>query len=205
MITFTNLTGFASIVILVATLAMLMFRLLRIPQPYLTLLTFAVAIIVCVPIPFGGLPPAAYLRGIMGDLSITSQLLLILTLLQYLTKWQPFQHQRKTLFWAIIVLPALVLYPLVLGIGYVDPYRLGFGNAWFLASLFIITLAAYWKRFYLIVLCIALAVFAWSVGWNEANNLWNYLLDPFVAIYAIGALLCGGASALVKLRRGHLQ
>ncbi|MEO6908756.1 MAG: hypothetical protein ABI210_12795 [Abditibacteriaceae bacterium] len=201
MITFTNLTGLASIVVLIATAAMLVFRWLRIPQPYLAILTFCVAVIVCIPIPIGGLPPAAYLRGVMGDLSITSQVLLIVTLLKYLTDWQPFHHQHKIPLWGIIVLGALALYPLALGIGYVDPYRLGFGDVWFLAALFIIALAAYLKRYYLIALCIALAVLAWSVGWNEANNLWNYLLDPFVAVYAAGALFCGGARALVNLRR----
>lgn len=205
MITFTNLTGLASIAILIATMAMLVFRLFRIPQPYLSILTFVVALIVCIPIPFGGLPPAAFVRGIVGDLSITSQVLLALTLLKFLAGWQPFQKREKMFLWGIIVLAALALYPLALGIGYVDPYRLGFGNMWFFGALFIIAVAAYWKRLYVITLCIALAVLAWSVGWNEATNLWNYLLDPFVAIYAIGALICGGVGALMRLRRDCLQ
>jgi hypothetical protein len=200
MITFTNLTGLASIVTMIATMAMLLFRLLRIPQPYLSILTFVVAFIVCIPIPFGGLPPAAYVRGIVGDLSITSQVLLTLTLLKFLVGWQPFQNRERTFLWSIILLAALALYPLALGIGYVDPYRLGFGNVWFLAALFFITLAAYLKRYYLIALCIALAVLAWSVGWNEANNLWDYLLDPFVAIYAVGALVKFGFCSLLQLR-----
>jgi hypothetical protein len=205
MITFTNLTGLASIVILIATTAMLLFWLMRIPQPYLTLLTFVVAVIVCIPIPLGGLPPAAYLRGIMGDLSITSQVLLALTLLKFLAGWQPFQKRERTFLGSIIVLGALVLYPLALGIGYTDPYRLGFGNVWFLAALFFIAFIAYLKQLPLIALCIALAVLAWSVGWNEANNLWNYLLDPFVAVYAVGALINGGLRQIRKTKRSCLQ
>ena len=34
-------------------------------------------------------------------------------------------------------------------------------------------------------LCIALAVAAWSAGWYESPNLWDYLLDPWLAIYAM--------------------
>jgi hypothetical protein len=34
-------------------------------------------------------------------------------------------------------------------------------------------------------LCIALAVVAWSAGWYESPNIWDYLLDPWLAIYAI--------------------
>ena len=32
---------------------------------------------------------------------------------------------------------------------------------------------------------ISLAVIAWSIHWHESNNLWDYLLDPFLAIWAI--------------------
>ncbi|MEO6907776.1 MAG: hypothetical protein ABI210_07790 [Abditibacteriaceae bacterium] len=205
MITLPNLTGLGSIAILIATAAMLLFRLMRIQQPYLALLTLAVAVIVCIPVPFGGLPPAAYLRGMIGDLSITSVVLLTLTLLKYLTSWQPFRDKERVFFWSVVVMAALVLYPLALGIGYIDPYRLGFGNIWFLGALFVITLAAYLKRFYVVVLCIALAIFAWSVGWNESTNLWNYLLDPFVGIYAIGALIHNGVNSLAKLQRGKVR
>ena len=139
-------------------------------------------------------------RGIVGDLSITSVLLLMLVLSKYLVGWQPFQNRERTFLWSIILLAALALYPLALGIGYVDPYRLGFGNVWFLAALFFIAFTAYLKELPLIALCITLAVLAWSVGWNEANNLWNYLLDPFVAIYAVGALVSFGFSSLLQLR-----
>jgi hypothetical protein len=36
-----------------------------------------------------------------------------------------------------------------------------------------------------LALCIALAVAAWSAGWYESPNLWDYLLDPWLAVYAI--------------------
>ena len=205
MIAFTNLTGLATIVILIATLAVMLFRLVRIPQRYCVWLTLVIIVIVCFPIPSSGLPLAAYLRGLIGDLSITSTILLVLTLTKHLTGWQPFEDTQKTVLAGLIILAAAALYPLALGNGYVDPYRLGFGNLWFLGAISLVLLAAYLKKYYLVVLCIALAIFAWSVGWNEATNLWNYLIDPFLAIYAIGVLICRAVSVLLMSRRGHVR
>ena len=34
-----------------------------------------------------------------------------------------------------------------------------------------------------------LAVLAWAAGWYESGNLWDYLIDPMVAGYAVFALL----------------
>ena len=34
-------------------------------------------------------------------------------------------------------------------------------------------------------LIVSLAVIAWSIHWHESTNLWDYLLDPFLAVWAI--------------------
>ena len=36
---------------------------------------------------------------------------------------------------------------------------------------------------------IAIAIIAWSVHWHESANLWDYVLDPFLAIWAIVTLI----------------
>jgi hypothetical protein len=46
-------------------------------------------------------------------------------------------------------------------------------------------LAAWIWNYYLVALCIAFAILAWTVGWYESSNLWDYLLDPWIAIYAL--------------------
>lgn len=187
MISFTNLTGLAGSVLCIAAFAVLLLGTLHLSKPWLLGLVLAVAIAVC--IPFGGLPLAAYLRAVVGDLSITAMVLLTLFLLKYFCSCEPFGHQDKVRLQGLIVLGALALYPLALGIGYFDPYRLGFGNLWLVAMLLVITLIACAQRHFLVALCISLAVLGWSIGWYESSNLWNYLLDPVVAIYAIGALI----------------
>lgn len=194
MTAFTNLTGLAGIVLVIAAFAMTVFRAMRLPQRWRVGLTLAVAI--AVSIPFGALPAAAYLRGIIGDLSITSIILLAVPLCRHFFDRRLFNEHKKWLLQSVIVITAVIFYPLALGTGYFDPYRSGFGNIWLLGALFLLTIAAYFQRYFLLAFCIALAVLAWSVGWYESTNLWNYLLDPFVAMYAIGALMWRGGRIL---------
>lgn len=139
-------------------------------------------------LPFDGLSVAAYLRGLSGDLSMASLLLLTLALRQRMSfNTDEWDGRREML--VLIVLAALVLYPLALGIGMFDSYRPGFGNVWFIAALLSLVLIAWLRKQYLIALWVSAAVLAWSVGWYESSNLWDYLLDPWVAIYAIAVLL----------------
>ncbi|MEO8342610.1 MAG: hypothetical protein ABI536_02225, partial [Gallionella sp.] len=90
-----------------------------------------------------------------------------------------------------------------LGVGAYDPYRLGYSNAQFVAALLVLALAAWFWKFILVSLCIALATLAWTVGWYESDNLWDYLLDPFVSIYALTTITICGVKALLKLQRGR--
>lgn len=145
--------------------------------------------------PFDGLSVAGYLRGFFGDLSIASLLLLALALQRRVSGGNDEAAGRLGLL-ALIALAALALYPFALGIGLFDPYRLGFGHLGFLAGLFVIALLAWARQQALIGLYLALAVLAWAIGWGESSNLWDYLLDPWVAIYALGVLLKRGVVVL---------
>ena len=100
----------------------------------------------------------------------------------------------------MIAVAALGLYPMALGIGYSDPYRLGYGNPWFMGGLLLLSLACF-RRLKVAALAIALAVLAWGVGWYESNNLWDYLLDPFLSIYAIVALFKRGLQLLPRSQK----
>jgi len=143
------------------------------------------AILVAAPI--GPLSLAAYARGWFGDLSITTNVLLVLGLFPHLSGRRPVDPRQEIAINRLIAVTALVFYPLALGFGPFDPYRLGYGSPWFLTGLFMVALGAWAGRFHLVSICIALAVMAHAMGWNESTNLWDYLLDPLVSIYAIFA------------------
>ena len=187
MIPFTDMTGLASSAVAMVAVAVMLPGIPRIQKPYRIWLACTVAIVAL--IPFGGLPLAAYVRGVIGDLSVTSLALLVLAILNRLTGCRPFDTPARFVLLLLIALAAFGLYPLALGIGYFDPYRLGYGNPLFMGVLLVIALAACFRRLPAIALTIALAVFAWSIGWYESTNLWDYLLDPLLAIYAVSALM----------------
>lgn len=181
----TDLTGLAGITSLIATSVLQLPRVKRLPKHYLAMLAAAVLIVLL--IPFNGLPLAAYVRGIVGDLSITTIVLLWTALLQPCCAATELEHRDRLLI--LVAAAALFLYPMTLGMSLYDPYRMGYSDTVFVAVVLVIASAAWLLRHSLIATSLALATLAWSLGWYESTNLWDYLLDPLVAIYALGTLL----------------
>jgi hypothetical protein len=199
MIPFTDMTGLASSAVAIAATAFMLSGVARIPVHYRMALAGFVAIAAL--IPFGGLAPAAYVRGVIGDVSITSLVLLLMTALRQLngSKFIPTSRVSdagRSAGLSFIAFVSLGFYPLALGIGSFDPYRWGFGSPWLLGALLAAALFAFHRQQRLAALVIALAVLGWAVGWYESNNLWDYLLDPLLAIYATGALAKCGVRSL---------
>jgi hypothetical protein len=199
---FTDLTGLASVASAAAVLVLQLPGIARWGKPRLAILLAAVFLLML--IPFGGMPLAAYVRGATGDLSITTQGLLWCAILRPWFNCVAVEARHRIALLAMIALAALALYPMALGVGAYDPYRLGYGDPLFVVALLLLALIAWSKKYSLIALCIALAVLAWTVGWYESDNLWDYLLDPFVAIYALAVITTCGVKALFKLQRDSL-
>jgi len=138
--------------------------------------------------PVGALPAAGYLRGIVGDLSVTTTVLLLLYLLRPVLPLTSISDRSRVALQVLIAAGGLLLYPLALGFGPADPYRLGFGHAGLVCTLLLVALAAWYARLSLVATCLALAVLCWAIGTGESRNLWNYLLDPLLAAWALLAL-----------------
>ncbi len=131
-----------------------------------------------------GLPVVVYIRGISGDLSITTVVVLLLWIWWRTAGWRPPQHCRTTLY-SLVLLCALIFYPMALGATAYDPYALGYGSLIFLALLAVVTLIAWWYRQWLLCCCITLALLAFAVEWYDSTNLWDYLIDPLVVMIAL--------------------
>lgn len=127
---------------------------------------------------FMELPIVAYIRGVTGDLSIVSMLLLWSSLL-------PSNKPNPIAFKATLAIVAIAFYPLALGLGMLDPYAWGYGSIGFLIVVLVFAMIcglANWNKGLFIV---ALAIVAWTFHWHESTNLWDYLLDPFLAIWTV--------------------
>ena len=189
LIELTDLTGLCGIALALASLSSLALSTLA-PSALTAArrLWAAGAIFVLLLLPLGELPPAAYVRGMTGDLSITSLLLLGLLLARGTHAW-PTDNPRRIAALLLLLVAACVLYPLALGALPYDSYRWGYAEPLFLGLLLALALAAALLRLPLVALAIALGVLAWAVGWYESENLWDYLLDPLLSIYALIACL----------------
>lgn len=141
---------------------------------------------VVVMFPVAGWSPTIWLRGMVGDLSITSMLLLSAAvyarLFNVAPKWDA--RERSALLGFLAVL-ALLLYPFALGLGSLDPYRSGYGGVGLLLMLALLALWLMRRGFYLLPLVFALAAVGWSFNLLESTNLWDYLIDAPLAIYAL--------------------
>ena len=128
------------------------------------------------------LPLVAYVRGVTGDLSIVLTLLLWSSLL-------PANKPAPIAFQFAVAIISLCFYPFALGVGMIDPYAWGYGSTIFLISVLLFAVICGLANWVKGVWIIAIAIIAWSVHWHESANLWDYLLDPFLAIWAIVALI----------------
>lgn len=127
------------------------------------------------------LPLSAYVRGVTGELSIVTMLLLWSSIL-------PAAKKTPLGFKVPIALIAIVFYPLALGFGMVDPYAWGFGSIALLIAIILFAVACGLAGWIKGVWIISFAIMAWAAHWHESANLWDYLLDPFLAIWAVIAI-----------------
>jgi hypothetical protein len=131
---------------------------------------------------FMELPIAAYVRGVTGDLSIVSMLLLWSALL-------PSSRPNPSGFKVSIAILAVIFYPLALGLGMLDPYAWGYGSIIFLIGVLVFAVICGLTNWNKGLWIIAVAITAWIFHWHESTNLWDYLLDPFLSIWAIGSVV----------------
>jgi hypothetical protein len=145
----------------------------------------AVFVLLWCPVGLAHLPLVAYVRGISSDLSISLVAIACLGMYQRL-RGLPLVAQRERMAVNLVfAAAALFLYPLALGWGDWDAYRLGWGSWALWAALLVLSLVCWAKGFRLLPALVALALLAWAVGALESTNLWDYLMDPWLAVAAI--------------------
>lgn len=198
---FTDITGLAGLAVATAASLVLLPGIARLPGLHQAVLQSAVFALML--IPFGDMPLASYVRGATGDLSITTLVMICCALSRNWLECGTTDTRTRRALLLTVALAALALYPMALGVSALDPYRLGYGDPLFVAALLLVALAAWIRKYHLIASCIALAALAWTAGWYESENLWDYLLDPWIAIYALFVIACYGTG--VFLQRGKIH
>jgi hypothetical protein len=159
------------------------------------------AVLVVVLIPVGDLSIAGTVRGVTGDLSATTLALAVSAILARLTGRAMLERREMNALLWLVACAALFLYPFALGWTAFDPYALGYGSAAFVTALLLATLAAWRMGLKLVVLVVLAGGLAYLGGLYESRNLWDYLIDPLAAGYALAVLLWAGGGKLVSQRR----
>lgn len=140
-------------------------------------------------VPIGGIPIAAHLRGLWGDPSVITAVLLATLLIS--PSRLPCRPPRA-ITGILVVFYFLPLYlPLFLGWGRVgvDLYSLGW-RPWGLLSLVVAAAFVGWRLLDLRwIRLVAFALLGYGIGLLESTNLFDYLVDPGLAIGLVVATL----------------
>lgn len=161
-------------------------RMATLPLMWVKPLTVASLAIVWVPLGPGSLPVVAYVRGICADLSITLIVFAAWHIGHHALGWRTTHQQERTTVMSAIAAAALFLYPASLGWGNWDAYPSGWGSWGMLLVLLVLCTVCLFRGQRVLPLMVALALLAWSMGLMESRNLWDYLIDPWLSIFALG-------------------
>ena len=147
-------------------------------------------------LPVQGISLALQLRTYVGDLSVAS-----LALLGWATLSRfglaPASARDRLASLALFAGLAMLLYPAALGLSYADPYQLGFEPRPMLLVLGLLCAVLIVQRSWLGALALVLATLAFALRLGASENYWDYLIDPYLALYSLGALLSAGVRWLI--------
>ncbi len=153
--------------------------------------TLTIIALISVTIPIGTMSCAQITRGIFGDMSITSMIML-----GYFLVFPTTSRSKSRQLFILAAIIGAMLYPAALGLGMIDPYQWGYLNNYrgiatpmlFLASLVAIVLLAARLNNDLILLCLAAATGAFLIGALESKNIWDYLIDPMLVLFGLARI-----------------
>ena len=161
-------------------------RAVRLHSAWVNGIATVVFVLLWIPLGAAQIPAVAYVRGITADLSVTLVSLAVWQLCCLASGWRAVAKSDLQAVLVAVAVAALFLYPLALGWGDWDAYRLGWGS-WSMLGVLLVLCAVCWaKGLRMLPALVALALLAWSLGWMESGNLWDYLLDPWLSLYSLG-------------------
>lgn len=149
-------------------------------------------------VPVQGIPALYCLRGVLGEFSVTA-LILALAAFAGRLRGRPLIDpvQRRTILLGL-ALVAMLFYPTSLGLTRIDPYAWGYFTTPFLLGIGLASFTLLGLRQYWAVLILTCGLGMASLGVLPSANIWDYLLDPALAVYAVLALIVEAAVPAAK-------
>lgn len=159
----------------------------RPPLARAALLAFCLAAVLA---PVGGLPVYGYFWGVIGQPSITTMLLLGGVVVARLSNRRPLPSADVKWLLGCVAAAGFVLYPTGLGLTSVDAYRFGYRPLALLVILPALAVTGWASGKRAAALFPVVAVAAFDLRLLESENLWDYLTDPVVTLFAWGWVIC---------------
>jgi len=138
-------------------------------------------------IPIEDISVASYVTIVAGDLSPISLALLTLFLFQNLTgrKLPGTFDEEVARLQIIISVVAIILYPTALGFSAMDIYSHGYYPLVLTPLIVAIFGLSIYRGWYYLGGLIILSWFCYQTGLLSSDNLWDYLMDPLLAIWCL--------------------
>ena len=166
-------------------------------HPILILLSALVIML----LPIGDSPVFFYVRGYIGDLSITSSIFFTAYLMDRGFRRKVYQPVEIRILMSAVVILGLFIYPMALGLGSFDPYRLGYHPQTFLILLFCCAIFFWLKAYHFLLFVVTTVVIGFVSGLLESNNFWDYLLDAVLWLVFVSAFLLSGLRRFVGMHK----
>ena len=155
-------------------------------------------------IPLRGIPLGGYPRGLLGDLSITTLVLLAVSLITALSGRRVLGTRSRAALAGWVLVAGVALYPPTLGLTRLDPYELGYRPLALVLLVAGLVVWWWWSRLGA-ALVLASGVAAFNLGLLESGNLWDYLLDPVLFVWAVYVLVAWSAAGPVSALRARVM
>ena len=136
-------------------------------------------------LPLGDPPLRAWLYGFSGALSLPALFLMADLAGRRLWSLELLPRPDQGALVTGAALAGLLLYPMALGLGPFDPYALGFSGPWLPLLIAAAAAAAWWRGLRATALVLLAVLWGWLLGLGESHNLWDYLLDAWLWLFAL--------------------
>ena len=144
-----------------------------------------VAIAILCLLPISGLSLFMYPRGVIGDLSMTTKVYIVAWLIFRLGGPKIVNGQETNFLFKTMAGVGVIFYPLSLGLTSFDPYSAGFSASILTIWTVIATAYGLRKGYYIFSVAMLTALWGYLLGLMESDNLFDYLFDPLLFLYAV--------------------
>jgi hypothetical protein len=176
--------------------------LLRLQKRSRTMQAIVFAMIVAISlIPVDGLNGSQYFLTIAGHLSFTSMCLLTAFVVRALWSKAVWKRAEKRMLLSIALLGSVFLYAAAFGVMNWDIYQLGYGSVTLIGILAAVAFAAAAARFNILFTAFVTAAIGFQLHLLRSNNIWDYLIDPLLAIYAAVGLIVWAVGLIISRRQ----